>query len=44
MKYQIQPITILMAEVTASQALYLAKQQGSNQVVRFHVGQAKGDR
>ena len=44
MQYQSQSITVLMAEVTTSQALYLAKQQASNRVVRFHAGQAKGDR
>ncbi|MFZ2098026.1 MAG: hypothetical protein WAV05_15440 [Anaerolineales bacterium] len=44
MRHQNRSITILMAEVNASQALYLAKQQGSNRVVRFHAGQAKGDR
>jgi hypothetical protein len=44
MRHKSRSFTILVAEVTASQALYLAKQQASNRVVRFHAGQAKGDR
>jgi hypothetical protein len=33
-----------MAEVIASQALYLAKQQGCHRVVRLNIEQEKGNR
>jgi hypothetical protein len=44
MRHQSQSFIILVAEVTASQALYLVKQQGCHRVVRFSIEQEKGNR